>query len=56
MTSPALPADEKYIQTKIFRVKNNKTRLGGDKVKPKGWVWGFGDFGFQGLGLDNNVC
>ena len=28
-----------------------KTRLGVDKVKPKGWVWGCGDFGFWGLGL-----
>ena len=27
------------------------TRLGVDKVKPKGWVWGCGDFGFWGLGL-----
>ena len=27
------------------------TRLGVDKVKPKGWVWGCRDFGFWGLGL-----
>ena len=31
------------------------TRLGVDKVKPKGWFWGLGDFGFWGLGIDNNV-
>ena len=28
-----------------------QTRLGVDKVKPKGWVWGCWDFGFWGLGL-----
>ena len=28
-----------------------RTRLGVDKVKPKGWVWGCGDFRFWGLGL-----
>ena len=27
------------------------TRLGVDKVKPKGWVWGCGDLGFWELGL-----
>ena len=31
------------------------TRLGVDKVKPKGWFWGLGDFGFWGLGIDDNV-
>ena len=28
-------------------VKNSRTRLGVDKVKPKGWFWG--------LGIDNDV-
>ena len=27
------------------------TRLGVDKVKPKGWFWGCGDFRYWGLGL-----
>ena len=28
-----------------------ETRLGVDKVKPKGWFWGCWDFRFWGLGL-----
>ena len=35
----------------LFGVYNMITRLGVDKVKPKGWVWGCGDFRFWGLGL-----
>ena len=40
----------------IWTREQVQTRLGVDKVKPKGWVWGCGDFGFWVLGLDNSIC